>query len=315
MGKYILRRLLLSVPILFITTVLIFAGVRIVPGDICQIVLQIPEPAPEQCAALKHDLGLDKPAATQYFRWLGNVLTVDLGVSVVNKRPVAGEISERLNTTVELAVLSIFFAFAAGVPIGVYSAMKQNKAADVVLRGLAIGWLSMPSFWVGTLLITFPAMWWGYATPTGYVHFWQDPLKNLEQLYLPAIALGLALSAILARFTRSAMLEELRQDYIRTARSKGLRERVVVSRHALKNAMIQIITHLGLQLAFFLGGTVVLESLFSLPGLGTLLYSSVITKDFTMIQGLVLVFAVIITIVNLAIDLSYAWLDPRVRYA
>ena len=140
------------------------------------------------------------------------------------------EIQQRAETTLELATLSIFFAFAVGVPIGVYSALKQDKLPDVILRGLAIGWLSMPSFWVGTLLITFPAKWWGYATPVGYVHFWQDPLKNLEQLYLPAIALGLALSAILARFTRSAMLEELRQDYVRTARAKGLRERVVISR-------------------------------------------------------------------------------------
>jgi peptide/nickel transport system permease protein len=172
----------------------------------------------------------------------------------------------------------------------------------------------MPSFWVGTLLITFPAKWWGYATPAGYVHFWEDPFTNLEQLYLPAIALGLALCAILARFTRSAMLEELRQDYVRTARAKGLRERMVITRHALKNAMVQVITHLGLQLAFFLGGTVILESLFSIPGLGTLLLTSVTNKDFPLIQGLVLVFAVIIVLINLGIDVCYAWLDPRVRY-
>ena len=314
MGLYIVRRLLLSIPVLIIVSILIFAGVRVVPGDICQIVLQIPQPAEEQCDRLEAELGLDQPAVSQYFSWLGGVLTGDLGRSIITERPVAGEIQERLSTTVELAVLSIFFAFAFGVPVGVYSALNQNKPQDLVLRGLAIGWLSMPSFWVGTLLITFPAKWWGYATPAGYVHFWQDPLTNLEQLYLPAIALGLALGAILARFTRSAMLEELRQDYVRTARSKGLKEQIVVRRHAFRNAMMQVITHLGLQLAFFLGGTVVLEQLFALPGLGTLLYFSVISKDFTMIQGLVLVFAFIITVVNLAIDLSYAWLDPRVRF-
>lgn len=314
MGLYILRRLLLSIPVLFVASVLIFGGVRVVPGDICQIVLKIPAPAPEQCKTLKHKLQLDKPAVTQYFHWMGGVLTGDFGNSIITERPVRNEIQQRLETTVELAVLSIFFAFAAGVPVGVYSALKQDKLPDIVLRGLAIGWLSMPSFWVGTLLITFPAKWWGYATPVGYVHFWQDPMKNLEQLYLPAIALGLALSAILARFTRSAMLEELRQDYVRTARAKGLRERVVISRHALKNAMVQVITHLGLQLAFFLGGTVILESLFSLPGLGTLLLTSVVNKDFPMIQGLVLIFAVLITMINLAIDVSYAWLDPRVKY-
>jgi peptide/nickel transport system permease protein len=314
MGLYILRRLLLSIPVLIVASILIFGGVRVIPGDICQIVLQIPQPAPEQCANLRHELKLDKPAVTQYFSWVGNALTGDLGNSIITKRPVAGEIRERMETTIELAILSIVFAFGAGVPIGVYSALKQDKLPDVVLRGLAIGWLSMPSFWVGTLLITFPAKWWGYATPVGYVHFWEDPAKNLEQLYLPAIALGLALCAILARFTRSAMLEELRQDYVRTARAKGLRERMVITRHALKNAMVQVITHLGLQLAFFLGGTVILESLFSIPGLGTLLLTSVTNKDFPLIQGLVLVFAVIIVLINLGIDVCYAWLDPRVRY-
>jgi peptide/nickel transport system permease protein len=314
MGLYIIRRLLLSLVVLFVASILIFGGVRVIPGDICQIVLQIPRPAEEQCNSLKHELKLDKPAVTQYFVWIGGALTGDLGNSTITKRPVRHEIQERAETTLELATLSIAFAFGVGVPIGVYSALKQDKLPDVVLRGLAIGWLSMPSFWVGTLLITFPAKWWGYATPVGYVHFWEDPLKNLEQLYLPAIALGLALSAILARFTRSAMLEELRQDYVRTARAKGLRERVVISRHALRNAMVQVITHLGLQLAFFLGGTVILESLFSIPGLGTLLLTAVTNKDFPLIQGLVLVFALIIAFINLAIDVSYAWLDPRVRY-
>jgi len=317
MGRYILRRLILTIPILFIASVLIFAGVRVIPGDVCQIVLQIPEPAPEQCALLKKEIGLDQPAVTQYFHWLGGALTGDLGnsVSVRKGQPVTDQIAERMNTTLELAVLTIFFSFAVGVPIGVYSALKQNQLSDIALRGLAIGWLSMPSFWIGTLLITFPAKWWGYSTPVGYTHFWEDPLRNLEQLYLPALALGLALAAILARFTRSAMLEEMRQDYVRTARSKGLKERVVVSRHALRNAMMQVITHLGLQLAFFFGGTVVLEQLFSLPGLGTLLFQSVIQKDLTMVQGLVLVFTLIITLVNLAIDVSYAWLDPRVRFS
>jgi len=314
MGTYIVKRLLLSIPVLLVASILIFGGVRVIPGDICQQVLHLPYDPQEECRIFNHELGLDKPAVTQYFNWLGGVLTGDFGESVITRRPVAQDIQQRMATTIELAILSIFFAFAFGVPIGVYSALKQDKFADVFLRGLTIGWLSMPSFWIGTLLITFPAKWWGYATPVGYVHFYQDPLKNLEQLYLPAIALGLALSAILARFTRSAMLEEMRQDYVRTARSKGLKERVVVSKHALKNAMMQVITHLGLQLAFFLGGTVVLESLFSLPGLGTLLYSAVINKDYTMIQGLVLVFAVLITFINLAVDLSYAWLDPRVRY-
>jgi len=199
--------------------------------------------------------------------------------------------------------------------MGVYAALKQDKLPDYASRLLTIGWLSMPSFWVGTMLITFPAKWWGYAPPAGFVQIWEDPLKNLEQVYLAAISLGLALSATLARLMRSSMLEVLRQDYIRTARSKGLRERVILSKHALKNAMLPVVTLFGLQLGFLLGGTVVLESIFALPGLGTLLLDSVIRKDFTQLQGLVLFFSVVIIIINIAVDLSYAWFDPRIRYS
>jgi peptide/nickel transport system permease protein len=180
---------------------------------------------------------------------------------------------------------------------------------------MTIGWLSMPAFWVATMLITFPAKWWGYATPVGYAQLWEDPMKNLEQLYMPAISLGLSLSASLARLTRSSMLEVLRQDYVRTARAKGLRERVVLSRHALKNAMLPVVTLFGLQFGFLLGGTVVLESIYALPGLGTLLLTAVILKDYTTIQGIVLFFAILIVFINLLVDLSYAWFDPRVRYS
>ena len=260
------------------------------------------------------DLGLDQPVVKQYFTWLGNVLQGDLGTSMINRRPVTTEIRDRLYTTLELSILAGAFAVALALPIGVYSALKQDKFPDVALRVLTVGWLAMPSFWVGSMLITLPAKWWGYSPPVGYVQFWDDPLKNLEQLYLPAFALGLALSATLARITRSSMLEVLRQDYVRTARAKGLAERVVLSKHALKNAMLPVITLFGLQLGFLIGGTVVLESLFALPGLGTLLLQSVLTKDFPEIQGLVLFFALVIVLINLAIDLSYGWLDPRVKY-
>jgi peptide/nickel transport system permease protein len=246
---------------------------------------------------------------------MGNVLQGDLGRSIINRRPVTNEIVNRLYTTIELALLAGLFAVALALPIGVYSALKQDKLPDITLRVVTVGWLAMPSFWVGSMLITLPAKWWGYAPPIPYVQFWDDPLKNLEQMYLPAIALGLALSATLARITRSSMLEVLRQDYIRTARAKGLRERVVLSKHALKNAMLPVVTLFGLQLGFLLGGTVVLESIFALPGLGTLLLTAVLTKDYTEVQGLVLFFAVVIIVINLAVDLSYALFDPRVRYA
>ena len=316
MGQYIARRLLLAFPVLFVVSILIFGGVRVIPGNICGIILGGNEGMTEErCAQIDHDLGLDRPVVSQYFTWAGKVLQGDMGRSMVNRRPVLEEIKNRLGATAELSLLSAGFSILIAIPMGVLSALKQDKLPDIGLRVLTVGWLAMPSFWVGSMLITLPAKWWHYSPPTPYVQFWEDPLTNLEQMYLPAIALGLALSAILARITRSAMLEVLRQDYIRTARAKGLAEKVILSRHALKNAMLPVVTILGLQLGFLLGGTVVLESLFSLPGLGTLLLSAVVTKDFPELQGLVLFFALVIILINLLVDLSYAVFDPRVRYS
>jgi peptide/nickel transport system permease protein len=202
-----------------------------------------------------------------------------------------------------------------GLPAGVYSALHQDRLSDYALRIFTIGWLSMPSFWVATLLVTFPAKWWGYAPPVTYQSLTENPLANLEKLLLPALSLSLALAGSLARITRSTMLEIMRQDYVRTARAKGLSERLVLSRHALKNAMLPVITLLGLQLGTLLGGTVVLESIYALPGLGTLLLSSVTLKDFPQVQGIVLFFAIVVVALNLIVDLSYGWFDPRVRYS
>ena len=316
MGQYIIRRLLLAIPVLVVVSILVFGGTRVVPGDICLIVVgSVESVTEEQCDRIDHDLGLDKPVVQQYFTWVGNVLTGDLGRSMVQRRPVLEVMSDRIPTTIELALLASILAITVALPIGVFSALKQDKLPDILARFLTIGWLSMPSFWVGTMLVTLPAIWWGYATPVPYVQFWVDPMKNLEQMYLPTIALALALSATIARLTRSSMLEVLRQDYVRTARAKGLHERVVLSKHALKNAMLPVITLIGIQLGFLLSGTVVLEFLFALPGLGTLLIESVITKDFAAVQGLVLFFSVIIIVINIAVDLSYALFDPRVRFS
>jgi len=308
--------LLLAFPVLFVVSILIFGGVRVIPGNVCGIILGGSEGmTPERCAQIDRDLGLDKPVVEQYIDWAGGILQGDFGRSMVNRRPVLEEIKNRLGATAELTLLSGGFAILIALPMGVFSALKQDKLPDVGLRVLTVGWLAMPSFWVGSMLITLPAKWWHYSPPTPYVQFWDSPLTNLEQMYLPAIALGLSLSAVLARVTRSAMLEVLRQDYIRTARAKGLAEKVILSRHALRNAMLPVVTLLGLQLGFLLGGTVVLESLFSLPGLGTLLLSAVITKDFPELQGLVLFFALAIILINLLVDLSYVVFDPRVRYS
>ena len=315
MAQYLAKRFLASLLVLFLISILVFIAVRAIPGDVCKIVLNTQDVDQQQCDAVREELGLDEPVAKQYITYMGGVLTGDWGQALISKRAVWGEIKTRIPLTVELTLLSTGFALLLALPIGIISAVKQDSITDYVLRILSIGWLSLPSFWVGTMLIVFPAKWWGYAPPVGYVDIWEDPLKNLEQLYLPAFSLGLALSASLARVTRSAMLEVLRQDYIRTARAKGLRDRVVVIKHGLKNAMIPVVTLFGLQVGVLFGGTVVLEGIFSLPGLGFLTFQAVTVKDYTQVQGVVLFFAAVLVSINLLVDVSYAWFDPRIRYA
>lgn len=314
MGQYLAKRVIFAVGVLFIISIVVFTAVRMIPGDVCRIVLNTPDVTEAQCDAIREELGLDEPLVTQYLSYMGGLLTGDWGTTLISKRSVWDEIKTRIPVTLELTLLATSFAFVIALPIGIISAVRQDSVIDYVLRVLSIGWLSIPSFWLGTMLIVFPAQWWGYTPPVGYVDLWDDPLKNLEQLYLPAISLGLALSASLARVTRSAMLEVLRQDYIRTSRAKGLGERLVILRHALRNAMIPVVTLFGLQVGVLLGGTVVLESIFSLPGLGLLTFNAVTVKDYPQVQGLVLFFATVLVTVNLLVDLSYAWFDPRIRY-
>jgi peptide/nickel transport system permease protein len=315
MTQYIVKRLLFSLVVLFAISLFVFTAVRAIPGDVCKIVLATPDVDQRQCDAIREELGIDKPLVTQYVSYMGGIARGDWGTTIISKRDVWGEISGRIPLTLELTLLSTIFALTIALPVGVISAVKQDGPLDYVLRIFTIGWLSLPAFWLGTMLIIFPAKWWGYSPPIGYVDFWEEPFKNLEQLYLPAIALGVGLSASLARVTRSSMLEVLRQDYVRTARAKGLNERLVVIRHALRNAMIPVITLFALQFGVLFGGTVVLESIFSLPGLGQLTLSAVLIKDYPQVQGLVLFFAAGLVTLNLVVDISYAWFDPRIRYA
>ena len=315
MAPYVVKRVLFSLLVLGVISIIVFSAVRLIPGDVCTIVLQTPDVQKSQCDTIERELGIDQPVVTQYFKYMGGVLKGDFGKSLITKRDVFGEMKDRIPLTIELTLLSTILALALALPIGVISAIKQDTAWDYALRFLTIGWLSIPAFWLGTMLIVFPSTWWNYGPPVGYVNIWEDPFKNIEQLYLPAIALGLALSASLARITRSSMLEVLRQDYIRTARAKGLKGNVVVVRHALRNAMIPVVTLFGLQVGVLFGGTVVLESIFSLPGLGGLTLSAVRAKDYSQVQGLVLLFAAVLVFLNLLVDLSYAWIDPRIRYS
>jgi peptide/nickel transport system permease protein len=313
--QHLIKRFLVTIPVLIFVSILIFGAVRVIPGDVCRVVLLgSPEVTDEECAEVNAKLGVDKPVVTQYIHWAGNVHQGDFGNSIISQRQVMEEISGRLSVTVELALLACAISLLMAVPIGVISAYYQDRFPDHFLRLVTIGWLSMPGFWVGTMLITFPAKWWGYAPPLVYADIWEEPLKNLEQLITPSIALGLALSGSLARLTRSSMLEVMRENYIWTARAKGLRERTIFIRHALKNALLPVITLFGLQVGVVMGGAVVVESIFSLPGLGTLLVNAVTFKDYPQIQGIVLFFAMLIIFINFLVDLSYTLIDPRVRF-
>jgi peptide/nickel transport system permease protein len=317
LAKYITTRLVLTIPTLFLLTILVFGAIRVIPGDVCQLILQSGGTQQaidtETCRNINKALGLDKPVTTQYVSWLGNVMTGDLGKSLFNKRPVRQDIQMRMAVTLEIAVLGASFAFIVGVPMGVASALKQNKFQDYALRFIAVGWLSIPSFWSATLLVTLPAVWWHYAPPVGYTNLWDDPVRNIQQMYLPTLAVGLGISAAMARLTRSAMLEVLGEDYVRTARAKGLANRDVVYKHALRNALMPVVTLFGLQTALLLSGTVIIELIFGLPGIGRYLLDSVQLKDYPAIQGAVLFFAVVVVFANLTVDLSYGFLDPRVR--
>jgi peptide/nickel transport system permease protein len=313
MQQYILRRLLLMVPTLLGVSIVVFALVRLLPGDAVTMLLQEYSYA-KDVEELRAKLGLDRPAYVQYFEWLGGVLRGDFGTSLRNKTPVADDLLNKMPITAELGLLALVFGLAIAIPIGVLAAVRQDTAADYLARGTAIGMLAIPGFWLGTLVVTLPSVWWQWSPPLRYTPFWQDPGRNLSHVVIPAVILGLALSGALMRLTRTQMLEVLRQDFVRTAAAKGLAEQAVVFRHALKNAFIPILTLFGLQISILISGTVVLESIFNLPGMGRYLLEGIQYRDYPIIQAINLIFATVIVLANLLVDLLYAWFDPRVRY-
>jgi peptide/nickel transport system permease protein len=313
MHVYLARRLLLVIPTLFGVSVIVFLLVRMLPGDAVSMLLQDYAYA-KDADEMRARLGLDRPIHVQYIDWMGGVVRGDLGTSLRNKTPVAEELLARMPVTAELGLMAMIFGLLISIPIGVISAVRQDTWSDYLGRSTAIGMLAIPSFWLGTLVITLPSVWWGWTPPLRYTRLLDDPMKNLSHVIIPAIILGLALSGTLMRLTRAQMLEVLRQDFVRTASAKGLSERAVVVRHALKNAFIPVLTLLGLQVSILVGGTVVLESVFVLPGMGRYLLEAVQYRDYPVIQGLNLIFATVIILANLIVDLLYGWLDPRVRY-
>jgi peptide/nickel transport system permease protein len=317
--QYIVRRALLNVLVIFMVITMVFLALRVTPGDFAlrQAGAQIPdvESAEEAMDIVRHDLGLDKPILRQYGEFVGGLFQGDLGDSFVSKQPVMLELKDRLAPTIELAILQVAVAIMVAVPIGIISAVRQDTWLDYVLRLFAIFWLAVPSFFVGVLLLYSLARWAHWSPPiTNYKGFFEDPLLNMQAMVLPAVAGGLAIGAIIMRFLRSQMLEVLRQDYVRTAWSKGLRERVVILRHALKNALIPVLTVISLLLATVASGNVVLETLFQLPGIGFYVVNAIQQYDYPVVQGVVLVVAAGLVFVNLLVDMAYAWLDPRIRY-
>ena len=314
MSRYLLRRLMLLVPTLLGVSVVVFVLVRLLPGDAVALQLQDVHATAADEALLRAQLGIDRPIVVQYFDWLSTLAHGDLGHSFRSHAPIAQELAGRMPVTAELGAFALVIAASVAITVGVISAVKQDTLTDYVARSAAIGLLAIPGFWLGTLVVTLPSVWWPWTPPLRYVTFTDDPLKNLGIVILPATILGLGLSGGLMRLVRTQMLEVLRQDFIRTASAKGLAEQAVVLRHALKNAFIPALTVLGLQVALLVSGTVVLESIFVLPGMGRYLLESVQGRDYPAIQGLNLIFATVIVLTNLLVDLLYGWLDPRVRY-
>ncbi|HYU19056.1 MAG TPA: ABC transporter permease [Chloroflexota bacterium] len=313
MHLYLAQRLSLVLPTLVGVSIVVFLLVRLLPGDAVTMLLQDYAYA-KDADELRAKLGLDRPIYVQYVDWLGGALRGDLGTSLRSKTPVGEELLNRMPVTAELGVLAMLVALAVAIPVGVLAAVRQDTGADYVARSAAIGMLAIPSFWLGTLVITLPSVWWQWTPPLRYTRLLDDPGKNLGHVAIPAIILGLALSGSLMRLTRAQMLEVMRQDFVRTAAAKGLTERAVIFRHALKNAFIPVLTLLGLQVSILVSGTVVLESIFVLPGMGRYLLEAVQYRDYPIIQGLNLIFATVIVLSNLAVDLLYGWLDPRVKY-
>ncbi len=311
--RYLATRLLIAVPSLLIASLIVFTLPRLIPGDVVALMLEEKAYA-KDLQELRAKLGLDRALHVQYVEWLGRAVRADLGESLWTRRPVVEEIGQRLPVTLELALLALAFALLIAVPIGVISAARQDTLQDYVARSAAILALSVPGFWLATLAIVLPAIWWGWRPVSEFTEFSKSPAAHVTQFLLPALILGVAAAAALMRLTRGMLLEVLRQDYVRTAWAKGLAERRIIMKHGLRNAIIPVVTLLGTQLPQIIGGTVIIETIFQLPGLSRFLFDAINQRDYPVIQGVNLVVVSLVVLVNLAVDALYAVLDPRIRY-
>jgi peptide/nickel transport system permease protein len=324
MRTYIIRRLLLMIPTLFVVTVLIFFLVRLIPGDIIDSMqLHLTEEKIDR-EALERSLGLDVPPVVQYGRWIGVLPGVDgsfsgllqgnLGNSWLQRTSVVELVALKWPVTLQLGLMGLIIAQLIALPIGIFSAIRQDTVGDYLGRSLGILCIAVPSFWLGTLVLVYPSIWWGYMPPIMLIHFFKDPIGNLRMFIAPALVLGMSLAGVTMRMTRTMMLEVLRQDYIRTAWSKGLREKVVILRHTLRNALIPVVSTVGLQVPVLVGGTVIIEQIFSLPGMGRLLINATTGRDNPLVSGVIFIFASALMVINLMVDLTYGLLNPRIHY-
>ena len=320
MRDYILRRVLLVIPSVFVLTLLVFGMVRLLPGDVVDtIAAQLSggrggEIDPALKEKIRQDLGLDQPIYIQYFVWISEIVRGDLGASLLTKIDIVEDIKRRFPITFELVIFTLVLMVLWGLSIGIFSAVRQDSWMDYVLRSVAILGLSVPFFWTAVLLLLFGSLWFNWSPPWGVNEFFDDPWLNIQQFFFPAMILAVSQGSQVARMTRATVLEVMRQDYIRTARAKGLVDRAILVRHALKNAMIPVVSLIGINFAFALGGTVVLEQIWGLPGMGQLMLAAIKQRDYPVIQGVILFTGTLVMIINLLVDLSYGWLNPRIRY-
>lgn len=315
MTIYVVRRLLLAIPVLLLSSLVVFGLMRIMPGDaLTALMAESGNVSPRELQKLRKDLRLDLPYHEQYLHWVWQMVTFNPGRSVFTGDAISTSLKKAIPVTIELAAMAIVFGVALAIPLGVLSATRQDKLSDYIGRLVAISGLSFPDFWLGTLIITFAAIWFSWMPPLGYTSLWESPWRNLQQFLLPAAVLGLRLSAATMRMTRSTLLEVLREDYVRTAWAKGLGERLIIYKHALKNALIPVVTIVGGQLGTLLAGTVIVETIFALPGMGRLTVEAILFRDYPVVQTNVMLVAATLVTLNLLVDLTYAWLDPRIRY-
>jgi peptide/nickel transport system permease protein len=313
MAEYLVRRVIAMIPVLFGISILVFVLVHLIPGDVAQILLGT-QATDAQVETLRRTFGLDRPLPVQYVDWLSHIVRGDFGVSLRTSRPVLPDLVSRFGVTLQLTLTSMIIALLVAIPLGAASAASRGRGSDAISRVVALLGLSIPNFWLGTLLILFVSVVLHWLPPVGFVSLLDNPWLALQTLILPALALGTAVAAFIMRMVRSSLLEVLRQDFIRTAHAKGLPETTVLYRHAFKNAFIPVLTVIGVQVGYLLGGAVIIESIFSLPGMGRFLLDSISNRDYSIVQGGVLFIALVFSLVNLSVDLAYGWLDPRIRY-